>query len=175
MGRCSPVHTPELRAKKKNSFSSALLNMLTFFAFPVCLLFLLFLWLGPTMPMLWKIPSDWDCCWPYRYILIFLDLTFIENISLILEILPLVISVTALWNTMKRLEKNKTILIRSPEVTIFCKTSSFPQQSSLPPPSHLIIVLEPEEDLVCPVYKNQITGDSSNLFRLQFHTFSVIF
>ena len=135
MGRCSPVHTPELRAKKKNSFSSALLNMLTFFAFPVCLLFLLFLWLGPTMPVLWKIPSDWDCCWPYRYILIFLDLTFIENISLILEILPLVISVTALWNTMKRLEKNKTILIRSPEVTIFCKTSSFPQQSSLPPSS----------------------------------------
>ena len=131
MGRCSPVHTPELRAKKKNSFSSALLNMLTFFAFPVCLLFLLFLWLGPTMPMLWKIPSDWDCCWPYRYILIFLDLTFIENISLILEILPLVISVTALWNTMKRLEKNKTILIRSPEVTIFCKTSSYPLPSLL--------------------------------------------
>ena len=50
---------------------------------------------------------------------------------------------------MKRRE-NKTILIRSPEVTIFCKTSSLPLPPSPSHTSYFIIVLMSHENLVYP-------------------------
>ena len=71
------------------------------------------------------------------------DKTFNENISVIEDIESCYFCHSFIKYNEETGE-NKTILIRSPEVTIFCKTSSDP------PPSYFIIVLMSPENLIYP-------------------------